>query len=67
MACSSLYYSDGTTEAPETPAAEVPALLAAGKITAETLVFSEDAAFPFEGWTAWSSCASSFGVEAAAP
>ena len=56
--CSSLYY-EGSDE--EVPFAEVAALLEAGTITEDTLVYSDQDAFPFEGWTAWSECSDYFG------
>ena len=46
--CSTLYY-DGCDE--ETSVDSLPSLIQEGAITDETLCWSQDAAWPFDGWT----------------
>ena len=60
--CTSLYY-EGCDD--EIPFAEVAALVEAGTITDETFIFSDQDAFPFEGWTEWAECKEYFGEAAA--
>jgi hypothetical protein len=57
--CGSLYYEGGEDEVSRATALE---LAESGTITEETLVYSDDAAFFFEGWTAWWECSYLFGV-----
>lgn len=60
--CSTLTYStDGVEQSAEVSAAEAVALAAVGGITGSTLIFSENAEFPFEAWTVWSECCQCFG------
>jgi hypothetical protein len=56
--CTALYYDGGDEEV---PFAEIAGLIEAGTITEETLVFSDQDAFPFEGWTEWGECSEYFG------
>lgn len=60
--CSSMYTEDFGDE--KISITQALALLADGTMTPETLVYSDDAGFPFEGWTAWSRCSHCFVVEA---
>lgn len=48
------------------PLAEVEELVEAGSIVDDTMVFSDQAGFPFETWTAWSECKHCFGENEAA-
>jgi hypothetical protein len=59
--CSALYY-EGCDD--EVAFADVAALVEAGTIDDETFVFSDQDAFPFEGWTAWGECSEYFGEAA---
>jgi hypothetical protein len=59
--CSSLYYEGGEDEG-EVAKDRVLELVESGTITEETLIYSDDAAFHFEGWTHWSECSYLFGV-----
>jgi hypothetical protein len=54
-----LYYEGGEDEV-STEAAL--ALVEEGTIADETLVWSQQSSFPFEGWTAWWQCSYVFGV-----
>jgi hypothetical protein len=59
--CTSLYY-EGNDD--EITFADVAALVEAGTIDDETFVYSDQDAFPFEGWTAWGECKEYFGEAA---
>ncbi len=59
--CSTLYY-DGCDE--ETSVDSLPSLIQEGAITDETLCWSQDAAWPFDGWTPWWECSYFFGFDA---
>jgi hypothetical protein len=60
-ACSAFYY-EGNDD--EVAAEDAAGLVAAGTIQDETLVYSDQEAFPFEGWTAWSDARHLFGIGA---
>ncbi len=45
----------------EIPWQDVAGLVEAGEITAETLVFSDQSAYPFDEWVAWSQASHCFG------
>lgn len=50
-ACATFYYSaDGASESDALPASSAPGLVASGILTASTLIFSEDGAFPVRNW-----------------
>eukprot|EP01047_Picozoa_sp_COSAG01_P038213 COSAG01_NODE_3087_length_6609_cov_2.598925_7_plen_186_part_00 len=57
--CTTLYY-EGCDD--EVDLEQLAALVEDGTIVDETLVYSDQAAFPFEGWTAWEECSYLFGV-----
>jgi hypothetical protein len=57
--CTALYY-EGCDD--EVDLEQLAALVEDGTITALTLVYSDQPAFPFEGWTAWEECSYLFGV-----
>ena len=57
--CTALYYDGCDDEISKEQALE---LLESGTITPETLVWSSQSSFPFEGWTAWWQCSYAFGV-----
>jgi hypothetical protein len=55
--CGNLYYSsDGANASDEIDAATAHELVAAGTIVDDTLIYSEQQSWPFEGWTPWSEC-----------
>jgi len=59
--CSSLYYSiDGASSSEELSVAAAHELVSAGAIVGDTLVYSEQAGFGYDGWTKWSACSHCF-------
>ena len=56
----SAFYYEGNDD--EVAADEAAGLHEAGTITDETLIYSDQEGFPFEGWTAWSECSYLFGI-----
>ena len=59
--CSSLYYSiDGASSSEELSVAAAHELVSAGAIVGDTLVYSEQAGFGYDGWTKWSVCSHCF-------
>ena len=66
LACASLFYDgDGENEIPW-DGAEIGALIEDGTIADDTMVYSDQPAFCFDTWTAWSECKQCFSAEAAA-
>jgi hypothetical protein len=58
----SFYYSvDGSETSEEISVAELSGLLRRGTLTADTLIYSDDEAFPSENWLPWSECCGCFG------
>ena len=59
--CTTLFYStDGESQSDELSAETAHELAAAGTITPATLIFSQQAGFAYDGWTAWSECSHCF-------
>ena len=64
--CTTLYYEDEHGTGHWVPLGEIGGLVEAGTLADDTLVFSDQPAFPFESWTAWSQCWQCFIPDAAA-